>query len=304
VAPAPASLEDLRIQFDGAREELELLVDCVVGRLREEIRRSGISAVVVEGRVKETASFLKKTIRKTYPDPWSDIRDKAGVRVTCTFSDDVATVEEIIRESFAVTHFENKVEQLGPSTFDYLGLHFEVNLQAQDSPGLLYRSLEIQLRTSVQTTWADVSHELLYKTLGSVSPANARSLHRLLALVESFDLEVKRVRGDIMTNPSFTSGRLLEHLEKGFLGLTGRAFDPLLSVYVVSLLQGALPELTTAEYLERVDGFVVANKPKLSGIYADYLSDERQVLISQPESLILFERLETDRFTLRGNWPN
>ena len=71
------------------------------------------------------------------------------------------------------------------------------------------------------------------------------------------------------------------------------------SVYVCS---GAAPALDWDEYRGLLDPFIAANRTKLARIYADYLTDDRNPLISQPESLLVFERIEHDRFRLAEWW--
>lgn len=106
-----------------------------------------------------------------------------------------------------------------------------------------------------------------------------------------------------MGEPGFWTGQLLERLERGFLTLTGRPFDPVLSRLVVDSLSATLPNDPMPTYLSELDAFVDQHHTKLESIYKDYLTDERHPLLSQPESLMIFERLEANRFGLRSRWP-
>ena len=53
-----------------------------------------------------------------------------------------------------------------------------------------------------------------------------------------------------------------------------------------------------------VDEFVDRNEGKLERIYHDYADDDRNPLLFQPESLIVFERLEADQFRLKEVWAS
>jgi ppGpp synthetase/RelA/SpoT-type nucleotidyltranferase len=297
------SLDELRVRQDANRPQFELLVERLVPRLRREIGLRGVSAVTVSGRVKDTPSLVKKAIRKSYPDPWRDIHDKVGLRVTAVFEADLENIEAAVRDVFAVTHFEDKRKALDPTTFDYLGLHFEVVVPEDVVPECIVHDCEIQVRTSAQSLWADVSHDLFYKAPVTVSSDARRSLHRLMAIVELFDLEVGRIRERIMSEPDFWTGELIDVLERDFLGLTGQPFDPQLSRMIVDNLRSTLPDGPAQDYLSTLDSFVSFNRAKLTNIYADYLTDDRHPLLSQPESLLIFERLASDRFQLRNTWP-
>lgn len=297
-------LDELRQRHDAARPDLLLLKEHVQTTIATNIRQRGVVAAKVEGRVKDTSGLVKKALRKSYADPWNDIRDKVGVRITTVFPEDQGTVANLIREVFDVRHYEDKREALEPSKFDYLGLHFEVDLHESDAPELRQRSCEIQVRTSVQTAWADVSHDLLYKAPLTVSPTTRRSVHRLMALVELFDLEVTRIQGEIMAEPDFSVGQVTATLEHGFLSLTGHNFDPQLSRFVVDKLLPIVPATQLSDYTHTLEQFIEQHKDKLAAIYRDYLTDGRHLLVSQPESLMVFERIESDRFSLQNGWPD
>jgi ppGpp synthetase/RelA/SpoT-type nucleotidyltranferase len=256
----------------------------------------------VEGRVKGTASFVKKAMRKAYASPWTDIRDKAAVRVTTASQDETVVVEDVIRDEFEVLHYEDKRMDLEPNRFDYLGVHFEVAVPLEIELDESERVCEIQVRTGAESAWANVAHDLMYKAPLEPSAPLQRSLYRLVALVELFDAEVSRTKKAIMDEPGYRLGRLLAELENEFLRLTARRSDPELSRIVVENLDPLLPEGGWAEYQPILTSFINEHEDKLRRIYDDYLEDDRMPLVSQPESLLVFERLENDRSHLVERW--
>jgi ppGpp synthetase/RelA/SpoT-type nucleotidyltranferase len=277
-------------------------VKIVVKQLDTSVRLAAVSPAAIEGRSKDTSSLLKKAMRKSYESPWDQIRDKAGVRVTTTSEDEIATIEEVIRNEFEVLHYEDKRLLLDPKKFDYLGVHFEVKVNADLELEEDDRICEIQVRTGAQTAWANMAHDLLYKAPIEPSPPLQRSLYRLIALVELFDSEVRRTKKAIMEEPGYSTGRLLAELEGEFLRLTARASDPELSRIVADALIPVLPMDEWDHYGAVLSAFVEENEEKLRRIYDDYLNDDRNPLISQPESLLVFERLEHDRHHLEERW--
>jgi ppGpp synthetase/RelA/SpoT-type nucleotidyltranferase len=296
-----AELDALRARYASAIPEFEDLVGHVRTRLESQIAYRGVGGAVIEGRVKDTASFIKKAITKHYDSPWDEIGDKAAVRVTTIFSDDVPVIEAVIADEFLVLRREDKHQDLAPDRFDYLGVHFDVAMPTSDGAAP-DRICEIQVRTSAETAWANASHELLYKTPLDPPSEIKRGLHRLLALVELFDLEVARTREAIMSQTGYQEGRLLFGLEQAFLRLTAHRSDPELSRMVISGLAAILPTLDWSVYGATLDEFVAAHQDKLRQIYDDHLADDLNPLISQPESLLVFERIEHDRFRLAEQW--
>lgn len=299
---ADVDLDALRVRYEAARPPLKALVDFVVDRLERQVGHRGIAAASVEGRVKGTSSFLKKAIRKGYAAPWAEIRDKAAARVTTTSQDDVSIVEDVIRGEFEVLHYEDKRSELEPNQLGYLGVHLEVAVSFDCELAEAERVCEIQVRTGAESAWANVAHDLLYKAPTEPGAELRRSLYRLIALVELFDSEVLRTKKAIMEEPGYRTGQMLAQLEDAFLHLTARRSDPELSRIVVTALEPLLLDGGRPDYGSTLRSFVDEHSEKLRRIYSDYLEDDRVPLVSQPESLLVFERLEHDRFHLAELW--
>lgn len=290
---ADTDLDDLRQQF--LREHLRLESLCAESTqlLKAELRVRRLAAVEVDARVKDVASFIKKAMRKSYNDPWTEIRDKVGIRLTTIYADSIRDLEELIRDVFIVHHYEDKRSSLQPQELDYLGSHFEVSLPPGTSKaGMEELIVEIQVHSVAEGLWAGISHELLYKAPAAAPAAVERSLYRLLALVELFDLEVDRARTAIMDQPGFPETVVLRELERHFFALTAHTPDIKLSRVVISALRPLLSDEELENYSILLEAFVAANGDKLRTIYDDYLEDDRNPLMSQPESLLVFERLE------------
>jgi len=300
-----SELDSLRERYITERPRYIELAGCVSRLLEAETRRRGLTCTV-EGRAKEVASLVKKALRKSYVSPWDEIQDKAGVRVVTVYQRTIADVEDIIRELFEVHEYEDKRLELEPDKLDYLGVHFEVTVPARhldgDPGGLRDLVCEIQLHTRAQNLWATVSHELIYKAAQTPPVEVKRSIYRLMALLELFDEEVARGWEHVMAQPGFQEARIIADLESQFYSLTARSWDPQLSRHVVEILRPLLGSTEVEEYRARLSTFVEHNRSKLEAIFADYQDDDRNPLLSQPESLLVFERLEHDRFQLAELW--
>ncbi|MDA8358314.1 MAG: RelA/SpoT domain-containing protein [Actinomycetota bacterium] len=300
---AVADLEVLRQRYLAERPAYAALADDVAVRLRAATRQRGLICEV-EGRAKDVASFLKKALRKEYASPWDDIRDKAAARVVTIYESQVEEVEDLVRELFVVHHYEDKRHSLAPDTLSYLGVHFEVSLppRVAGTTGAEGRLCEIQVHTRAQNLWATVSHELLYKPAQAPPGEVTRSIYRLMALLELFDGEVGRGRQQIQDHPGYEEARMLDTLERQFYALAGRHADIELSRRVVSALADALSSEEAAAYEATLSSFVDRNREKLTDIFAEYAEDDRNPLLSQPECLLVFERLSVDPFRLAHIW--
>jgi len=230
------NLEAVREQWLAEQPVYEDFGKRVKSILEAEVRRKGITCVVHE-RIKEVSSFLKKTLRKNYDNPYEEVHDKVGVRVICTYKDSLQQLEEIVKTSFIVHKYENKTLGLEYDQLGYLGIHFEVSLpetalESDDKhKGLI---CEIQLHTRSQNLWADISHELSYKPSQHPPVEIKRAIYRLIALVEIFDEEVSQARKAILSLPGFQEAHMLEELEKQFYRFTAKPYDRELSLACIS----------------------------------------------------------------------
>ena len=121
-------------------------------------------------RVKSFQSWFEKVLRKirhgVSPDQ-VQIHDVLGLRIVCPFLEDVRKIEELVHRHFTVLEEEKKGAPQSFKEFGYDSTHFLVAL-----PTVLAATLglenpppcEIQVRTILQDAWAEVEHELIYKS--------------------------------------------------------------------------------------------------------------------------------------------
>jgi len=298
----------VRHQYVAQRPSYIRLAEHVCGLLEAETRARGIQCSL-QARAKEVDSFLKKALRpsKQYDSPLDQITDKAGVRAIAIYPLDVALIWDAISKLFVIDNVDDKSEELAFDQLGYRGIHFEVRLRSgtssDEDAGLEGLVCEIQLHTAAEHVWADISHRLLYKVPSEPSPAIQRLVYRLVALVELFDKEVTEAREAVLGQSGYREAMILEILEGQYYRLTGRSYDRELSREIANVLRPLLDSAEIDGFDSLMRSFVEKNEDKLQHIFHDYESDERvDLLLFQPESLLVFERLEKDEFRLRAAW--
>ncbi len=159
----------------------------------------------VTSRPKEIDKFSEKVRRegKEYKK-FSDVTDLSGVRIICYYKDDVDKVAEIIKDNFLVHHelSIDKREVLDPDKFGYLSLHYVVELSQERAKLKEYERFkkllcEVQIRTILQHAWAEIEHDLGYKSHVEVPRDSRRRFCRLAGLLELGDDEFYAIREDI-----------------------------------------------------------------------------------------------------------
>ena len=160
--------------------------------IRDLLKAKGIRPQGIFNRVKELSSFERKCDK--WNDPFTEITDKCGIRIITYTLGDVKKVSDIIEEEFDVKECINKLEELRPGEFGYNCTHYVVKLKAPRSKLTEYRKyadlyLEIQIPTILQHAWAEIEHDLNYKSASEPPKEIQRSLSRVAAVLELTDKE-------------------------------------------------------------------------------------------------------------------
>jgi len=164
----------------------------------------------VQARPKSIASFAEKILRKNkYSDPINQITDLCGARVITHIPEEVEGIGKFIKNSFEVD-FNNSVDvnqRLKPTEFGYRSVHYIVQFKEgifpnKDIPIKIPKELfglkaEIQVRTILEHSWADFSHDLSYKGSFKIPQKWERELAGLAASLESADKTYSRVHSGL-----------------------------------------------------------------------------------------------------------
>lgn len=152
---------------------------------------------IVQARAKTIPSFAEKAIRKAhkYKKPVEQITDLCGARIITHFQFQADRICEFIKQNFEIDE-ANSIDvrsRLRISEFGYLSVHYIVTPKVDQILGIPIpdeikdKKAEIQVRTLLQHTWADISHDRIYKTGIKVPEKFEREVYRLAALMENAD---------------------------------------------------------------------------------------------------------------------
>ncbi len=169
--PLPAK-ESLRELYGSYTPVFTQVLDNVEQKLKGVI--SLPSNPTYKSRIKSFQSYYKKIIRKKSDQVGSveliPLSDMIGIRVICAFLEDLDVVEKQIQGSFCVTEVERKGNDQTVKEFGYESVHILIRIPEDCMPSIASPILpddtvvEIQIRTILQDAWAEVEHELIYKS--------------------------------------------------------------------------------------------------------------------------------------------
>ena len=121
----------------------------------------------IKTRVKSYDSILKKIRRKNIPLNLQaiekNLKDIAGVRVICSFPDDIYKLAESFLKQDDITLIERKDYIKNPKKNGYKSLHMIVEIPIYSSKGPLKEKVEIQLRTVAMDYWSVLEYQIFYK---------------------------------------------------------------------------------------------------------------------------------------------
>ncbi|SPV14118.1 GTP pyrophosphokinase [Burkholderia cenocepacia] len=197
---------DIMTAYDeskGTRGEFCLSVERLI---RDFLDEEGIRFVDVVSRVKDRTSLEEKLARKgegRYKEI-ADVTDICGVRVITYFEGDVKRVCDILEREFEVDR-ENSIDKsqpADPDRFGYRSVHFVVSHTEGRKALREYRRFtsfkaEIQVRSILQHAWAEIEHDMGYKSADEVPALVKRKFSRLAGLLELADEEFMTIRKEL-----------------------------------------------------------------------------------------------------------
>ena len=121
----------------------------------------------IKTRVKSYESILKKIRKKDIPITMEaieeNIKDIAGVRVICSFQDDIYALEESFLKQDDIELIERKDYIKNPKPSGYRSLHLIVQVPIFLQNTKKFVNVEVQFRTIAMDFWASLEHKMRYK---------------------------------------------------------------------------------------------------------------------------------------------
>lgn len=120
-----------------------------------------------KARIKSADSMREKLIRRNFPvtldSALTKVYDAAGIRVVCTFIDDIYWIVNMLRNQQDIAVIEEKDYIRSPKPNGYRSYHviLQVPLHLEDRIQKVY--CELQIRTIAMDCWASLEHRMKYK---------------------------------------------------------------------------------------------------------------------------------------------
>lgn len=194
--------EELNFEYGKRLQLFKRCIENLVQAIEVFLQENNVQYLNVSGRIKEFDSFVEKISRKKYSDPFEENEDFCGIRIIVYYQKDIQIIQEIINREFDILESTVKTDQLAVNEFGYRSNHFMVKIKegwlvAPNYRGLKEIKIEIQIRTILMHTWAEVEHKLAYKNKDQVPKELQRQLSILSAKFEESDDQFQKLKDDI-----------------------------------------------------------------------------------------------------------
>lgn len=185
------AMMEIETKFNVLNEEFSLEHD-----------RNPISSI--KTRLKSVPSMIEKLERRNIEPSLTaveeNLNDIAGVRVICSFVDDVYAVVDSLLQQDDVELIERKDYIANPKSNGYRSLHLIVAIPIFLKNEKRIMKVEIQLRTIAMDFWASLEHQLRYKKDFLFSDEMAKELQDCAELSAALDSRMDNLRKSV--NPT------------------------------------------------------------------------------------------------------
>lgn len=157
--------KELRMMYACAIKEVQTKFEVLETEFKVRYQRNPISSI--QTRLKSSSSIIEKMIRKGIPFSMENleqqIQDLAGIRVICSYVDDIYALANALTSQDDITLIEEKDYIRNPKPNGYRSLHLIVSVPVFFSQQKRQIKVEVQIRTIAMDFWASLEHQMKYK---------------------------------------------------------------------------------------------------------------------------------------------
>lgn len=155
----------------------------------------------IKTRVKDPLSIVEKMHRKgiapTIENIENTLNDIAGVRVICSFPEDIYAIADILTAQDDITLISRKDYIANPKPNGYRSLHLIIGIPIFLSTGKKMMKAEVQFRTIAMDFWASLEHKLKYKHNVKDPAEISAQLKECADAISDIDFRMQEIRSRI-----------------------------------------------------------------------------------------------------------
>lgn len=191
--------KDLQMLYTCAMKEVKTKFEVLSCELGVKKRRNPISSV--QTRLKSTESIMRKLQKDNLAPTVSNIEkyihDFAGIRIICSYIDDIYDIADAFLKQDDVTLIERKDYINTPKENGYRSLHLIVSVPVFFTECKKNMTVEVQIRTIAMDFWASLEHQIKYKRDIQDEDQLVRELRKCAETIAATDVKMLSLRQQI-----------------------------------------------------------------------------------------------------------
>lgn len=204
--------EEMEVIFNSAEEyeELMMMYGCAIREVKTKlevlndelsVRYNRNPIEFITTRIKKPVSIVRKLqgkgIEVSVESIMENLNDVAGVRVICSFIDDIYDVAKWLcsQDDIRVVEIKDYIQH--PKENGYRSLHLIVEIPVFFTSGKQFMRVEVQIRTVAMDFWASLEHQLRYKRDVENSEEIGKELKECADVIAETDLKMQNIREKI-----------------------------------------------------------------------------------------------------------
>ncbi|MGN0293029.1 MAG: GTP pyrophosphokinase family protein [Lachnospiraceae bacterium] len=152
----------------------------------------------IETRLKSPSSIVNKLHRKglevSVDSIWENLHDVAGIRVVCSFQNDIYKLARLLCSQDDVSLLRIKDYIKNPKPNGYRSLHLILAIPIFLSEKKQYVKVEVQFRTIAMDFWASLEHKMKYKKNIKNPEQIVERLAKCADSIQEIDQEMETIR--------------------------------------------------------------------------------------------------------------
>jgi putative GTP pyrophosphokinase len=155
----------------------------------------------VKSRIKSPESILRKVQKKEMEFSLTEIKknmkDIAGIRITCSFISDIYKIRDMLAKQKDITVLECKDYIQYPKPNGYRSLHLIIEIPIFMSDRVENVCVEIQIRTIAMDFWASLEHKIYYKYDQTIPEKMSRELREAAQSASELDIKMEKIHDEM-----------------------------------------------------------------------------------------------------------
>ena len=208
----PADVENILMRNDQIKQFQILMMkyDCALSAVRTklDVLNKELSLInnrnpfeAIKMRIKTPMSIYKKLNSKglefTIDNINDNLSDIAGIRVICSFVDDIYMLAKCLADQDDITVLQRKDYIENPKKSGYRSLHLIIEIPIFLTQEKEYMKVEVQFRTIAMDFWASLEHKMKYKKNIENQEVISDDLKFSADLINQLDLRMQQIREKI-----------------------------------------------------------------------------------------------------------